>query len=84
MSRSHPQNGPSFNKATYKKPKPPTDEELAEYQKKQKAREAELIEDGRRARNFSAAVRDFGNRVPLRGPDAVAFQAHVDRLNTKK
>jgi len=72
MSRKHSQNGPSFRKATYK-PKPLTDEELAERQAKQKEREAELVERSRESREFSAKVKKLGGRIPLRGPSADAF-----------
>ena len=57
VSRNHPQNGPTFSKAPYKKRKPLTDEELAEYLNKKKTREAELTEEGRRSRRFSAGSR---------------------------
>ena len=71
MSRKHPQNGPSFSKATYK-PEPLTDEELAQRQAKEKSREAELSARARASREFSAKVKRFGC-VPLRGSLVDAF-----------
>jgi hypothetical protein len=72
MSRKHPQNGPSFSNATYK-PKPMTDEELAQRQAKEKARVAELTERGRKSREFSAKIKKSGDTIPVRGPAARAF-----------
>jgi hypothetical protein len=72
MSRKHPQNGPSLGKATYK-PKPPTDEELAQRQANEKQREAELAVRSRQAREFSAKVKKSGGGIPLRGPGTRAF-----------
>jgi len=72
VSRKHPQNGPSFRKASYKA-KPLSDEELAERQAKEKAREAEFKEKSRQSREFSAKVKQFGGSIPLRGPAANVF-----------
>jgi len=77
MSRKHPQNGPSFGKASHKKQKAMTDAELAEYLEKKKIADAELIEKARRGRRFSAAVRATGGTIPLRGPGAKEFWALV-------
>ena len=84
MSRSHPQNGPSLSKATYKKPKPLSDEELAEYQSKQRKREAEIIENSRSGRHFAEAVRANGGSIPLRGGNAKAFWNKIKRDSEAK
>jgi flagellar motility protein MotE (MotC chaperone) len=47
-----PQNGPSFSKAPYKKPKPLTDEELAKAQARQKEREEQLKDKAARGQRF--------------------------------
>ena len=49
--RKHPQNGPSFSRATFKA-KPLTNAELAERQAREKAREAEIVAEARNSREF--------------------------------
>ncbi len=72
MSRKHPQNGPSFSKATYKQ-KPLTDKELAERQAKVAAREAEVIERSRAGRAFSEMIKRSGGTLQVRGPGVSKF-----------
>src|SRR5688500_16894274 len=79
MSTRRPQNGPSFSKAPYKKPKPLTDEELAEAQERIKRRDEQTKRDADEAqrkiasgRRFGKAMREFGG-IPVRGRNAEAF-----------
>jgi hypothetical protein len=74
MSRKHPQNGPSFSKATYKT-KPLTDEERALQLAKERARKEEQDEKTQKARNFSEQTKKFGGSIPMRGPNADKFWA---------
>jgi hypothetical protein len=68
-----PQNGPSFSKAPYKKPKPLTDEELAKAQARQKEREEQLKDKAARGQRFSKAVRENGGTIPISGGNAAEF-----------
>lgn len=77
MSRKHPQNGPSFSNAPYKKPKALTDEELAEAQARLKERDEAAIRNAAKGRNFSKAVRANGGSIPIRGDNAEAFWTGV-------
>jgi hypothetical protein len=77
MTRKRPQNGPSLSKAPYKKPKPLTDEELAQVQARQAEREAELRKKADDGRRFSKAVRARGGSIPVRGSGAAEFFAEL-------
>jgi hypothetical protein len=73
MPRKHPQNGPSFSKAPYQKPKPLTDDELAEAQARQKEREEAAILDAAKGRRFSKTLSANGGTIPIRGGSTEAF-----------
>ena len=73
MSRKHPQNGPSLSAAPYKKPKPLTDEELAEAQARIKERDEAAVREAAKGRRFAKAVRANGGTIPVRGGGAEGF-----------
>jgi hypothetical protein len=68
-----PQNGPSFSKTPYKKPKPLTDEELAKAQARLKEREEQIKDKAAQGRRFGKAVRDNGGVIPISGGNAAEF-----------
>jgi hypothetical protein len=73
VSKKHPQNGPSLNKAPYKKEKPLTDAGLAAINKRKADADAEFLAKARSGRIFSQAMRDNGNCLPIVGPGAKKF-----------
>lgn len=77
MSRKHPQDGPSQSKATYKKPKPLSDEELAAKQ----AREARA-EEARMARIEAAQQKVAEGRRRLTRPAAASRSAALTLLSS--
>jgi hypothetical protein len=84
MSRKHPQNGPSFSKAPYKKAKPLTDEELAQSQALQKEREEDAKREGAKGRRFSKAVRNNGGTIPISGGNAETFWSDLKIGNSQQ
>ena len=65
MSRKHPQNGPSFGKATYRA-KPLTEEEIVAFHAREKAREAEGIKRTLETREYNKKVKNGGHTLSVR------------------
>jgi hypothetical protein len=57
MSWRHPNNGPTFSRAPYKKPRPMTDEELATLQGRRESELAQKIRNAAKARKFNHLFR---------------------------
>jgi hypothetical protein len=79
VSKKHPQNGPSLNKAPYKKEKPLTDAGLAAINKRKADADAEFLAKARSGRIFSQAMRDNGNCLPIVGPGAKKFWDKLEK-----
>jgi hypothetical protein len=72
MSRRHPNNGPTFSRAPYQKPRPMTDEELAALQGRRVSELAQKMRDAAKEREFRHLLRTDPRAalgLPAHSPD---------------